>query len=187
MSLTSCDFEEVVSQCQDFFLSSRPFFLSLFLSLYMYQFFFKFFSHLGNYRILSRASCAVQQDLVVHFTYSSVYRSIPNSQSIPTFPAHPYNWWVSLFSESVSLFLCCKQVHLNLFCGRGDWIVSWGSICVSAPSWLSPPILCTTGHWVCNRQDLVALQGSENSAQVSEMGFAKPWGAGPWSPAEIIP
>ena len=35
VSLTSCDFEEVLSQCQAFFLSSLPFFLSLSLSIHV--------------------------------------------------------------------------------------------------------------------------------------------------------
>ena len=44
----------------------------------MHLFFFKFFSHLGQYRILSKVPCAAQQVLVgCVFEDSSVYLSIP--------------------------------------------------------------------------------------------------------------
>ena len=51
----------------------------------MYLFFFKVFSHLGYYRVLSRVPCAIYSTsfLVIYFKCSSVYMSIPNSQSIP--------------------------------------------------------------------------------------------------------
>ena len=46
--------------------------------------FFKFYSHLSCYIILSRVLCALQRTLLVmRFTYSSVYMSIPNSLAIP--------------------------------------------------------------------------------------------------------
>ena len=58
------------------------------LYIYMYLFFFKFFSQLGCYRIVSRVPCAVQYSLlVIHFKYSSVYLSTPNSLTVP--PPHP--------------------------------------------------------------------------------------------------
>ena len=47
--------------------------------------FFKFFPHVDNYRILSRLLCAIQYVLVGYLfynKYSSVYTSVPNSQSI---------------------------------------------------------------------------------------------------------
>ena len=53
----------------------------------MYVFFFKFFSHLGYYRILSRFPVLYRRSfLVIYFKYSSVYTSIPNSQSISPSP-----------------------------------------------------------------------------------------------------
>ena len=43
------------------------------LYIYLYSFFLKFFSHLGCYRILSIAPCAIQKVLVDYFICSSVY------------------------------------------------------------------------------------------------------------------
>ena len=59
--------------------------LSLHKHTYMYLFFFKLFSHLGYYRVSSRVPCAIYSRffLVIYFKYSSVYISIPNSQSTP--------------------------------------------------------------------------------------------------------
>ena len=52
--------------------------------------------------------------LVIHFKYSSVYMSNPNSLTIPSL--HPFPLvTVSSFSKSVSLFLFCKYVHLHHF------------------------------------------------------------------------
>ena len=54
------------------------------LYIYVYPFSFRFFSHIAYYRVLSRVPCGIQQVLVGYlFKYSSMYMSIPNSQSIP--------------------------------------------------------------------------------------------------------
>ena len=50
---------------------------------YIYTLFLKFFSHIDHYRVLSRVSCAIQEVLIIYFTNSSVYMSIPISQFIP--------------------------------------------------------------------------------------------------------
>ena len=55
--------------------------------------------------------CAVHRSmLVIHFKYSPVFMSIPNSLTIP-----PHLATISSFSKSVSLLLSCKQVHLYHF------------------------------------------------------------------------
>ena len=66
-------------------------------------FFFKFFSHLGYYKALSRVPCAVQFKylLVIYFKYSSVYMSIPNSQSI----LHISLFCVKFLFKSLAFFL----------------------------------------------------------------------------------
>ena len=48
--------------------------------------------------------------LLIHFEYSSVYMTIPNSLTVP-FPRQPYVYSL----KSVSLFLFCKFVLYHLF------------------------------------------------------------------------
>ena len=50
--------------------------------------------------------------LVICFKYSSVYMSVPDSQSIPPHPPFPL---VAISSFSESLFLFCKKVDLYFF------------------------------------------------------------------------
>ena len=73
--------------------------------IYIYLFFFKFFSHLNCYKILNKVPH--RSWLIIHFKYSSVYMSVPNSQSIP--PSHsPCLLTISSFSKSVSLPPFCN-------------------------------------------------------------------------------
>ena len=62
--------------------------------------------HVGRCRVLSRVPCATQRSLlVIGIIYSSVYMSVPASGFIP--PRLPPGDQ-SVFSKSVTLFLCCQ-------------------------------------------------------------------------------
>ena len=88
--------------------------------------FFRCFSHIGHYKVLSRVPCAIigaynRFLLVVYFTYSSLYTSIPISQFIPP----PYRlvtigflhlWlyfcFVTKFICTLFLVSTCKRHHM---------------------------------------------------------------------------
>ena len=52
--------------------------------------------------------------LLIHFKYSGVYESIPNSLNYPFSPSFP-SATVGFFSKSVHLLLFFKQIHLYRF------------------------------------------------------------------------
>ena len=52
--------------------------------------------------------------LLIHFKYSGVYESIPNSLNYPFSPSFP-SATVGFFSKSVNLLLFFKQIHLYRF------------------------------------------------------------------------
>jgi len=62
----------------------------------------KLFSHLGYYRDQAEFSTLYSRSLlIIYFQYSSMYMSVPNSQSIP--PAWPF---LSVTLSSLSLWVC---------------------------------------------------------------------------------
>ena len=56
------------------------------LYIYVYPLFFTFFSHIGYYRVLNKASCAIQKVIIIYFKYSTVYMLFPVFQFIPSTP-----------------------------------------------------------------------------------------------------
>ena len=78
------------------------------LYFYMDQFFFKFFSQLGCYIILRKVLVLYSRPLLfILFKYSSMYMSIPNSQSILyPLPSHLHKFGLSV-CESVSVLFIC--------------------------------------------------------------------------------
>ena len=67
---------------------------------HIYIFLFVFFSIMVYHRILSTVPCAIQQDLVVYPSYTSLHLLIPNSQSIP--PPLP----LPLGNHKSALYVC---------------------------------------------------------------------------------
>ena len=80
--------------------------------IYMYPFSSKLFSHPGCHRALSRVSSAISRSLlIIHFKYSSVNMSIPNSLTIP-YRSLPLATWFSWSQKNLLIFwlpgFCCK-------------------------------------------------------------------------------
>ena len=87
------------------------------LYIYMYLLFFKFYSHLGCCIILSRVTRALPRTLLLmHFRYSSVYMSIPNSLAIPPL-LNPSSASPSNHVCPLSLWIC--------FCFVNKFICIW--------------------------------------------------------------
>ena len=63
---------------------------------------------------IEQSSMGYMSLLVVHFNYSSMDMSIPNSLTTPP-PSPPPTATTSSFSKSVSLFLFCNYVHMYHF------------------------------------------------------------------------
>ena len=73
----------------------------------MYPFSARLPSHPGCHINTEQSSLCYMSSLVIRFKYSSVYMSIPNSLTIPSFHPSPLVT-ISSFSKSVCLFLFCK-------------------------------------------------------------------------------
>ena len=89
------------------------------LYIYICLFFFKFFSHIGYYKILSIAPCAIQQVLVVYLyiVVCICYSQIPNLSLPPPFPLGNRKFVFYVYDSVSVLFICI--------------IVSWSNSCSS--------------------------------------------------------
>ena len=105
----------------------------------MYMLFFKLFSSLGYYRVLSRVPCAVQQQVLLGYLnkYSSVYMSVPNSQSIHLLHRILYN--------STYIHRQSTQPLCIIKCLPYDYSVQFSSVTQSCPTICDPMNLSTPG------------------------------------------
>ena len=111
-----------------------------------YLFFFKFFSHLGCYRILSRVLTLHSRSLLfIYFKYSSVYTSIPNSQSIllgdaaawplPRLPAlstDPSTW------KGNRTLTHCRGKTAQDFWPQPSWLLFFQTVILPSPNCSAP-------------------------------------------------
>ena len=94
------------------------------LYIYVYPLFFRFFSHVGNYRALSRVPCAIQQVLISCLFY--IQQCVYVTPSLPIHPLPPRNhrfvFYVCDYFCLVNKFICTifldstyKQYHIFVF------------------------------------------------------------------------
>ena len=98
----------------------------------MWQLFFRFFSHIGYYRVLRRVSVVYSRSiLVIYFTYSSMYMSVPTSPFIP--PPTPVI--VDFFFYFPFIFISCWLITLQ-YCSEIFHTLTWishGFTCIPHP------------------------------------------------------
>ena len=143
--------------------------------IYIYPLFFRFFSHIGDYRVLSRVPCAIQQVLISYLFYIQQYVYV--NPNLPIYPSPRKQFFLINLFYFIYFWLhwVFVAVHgLSLVAASGGLLF----VAVRRPLIVVASLVTEHGIQACSLRQLWLTGSRAQAQQLWRTGLVAPWHVG---------